>query len=288
MTLALKEFHQAMDAHFSELNGDEIVTDFGDPMGEYRALTETAGVMDFSFRGRLCVTGADRKRWLNGQVSNDVNALAVGQGCYAALVSGKGRIQSDFNVFMLAEEILLDFEPGLAGPVTKRLESYMVADDVQIVDASGAYGLLSVQGPKAAEVIGSLGLEVTIPEKRFAISTILHGTLGEIYLANHPRLNTAGFDLFVPTQSLGALMDRLILACKNVGGRWRCGMMASSAASAAPRPPGAWPGPMPAGAMRACRGCARSSWRCILRARYWRARINVGSTGGARRRWRGV
>ncbi len=71
----LHEFHQALGAHFAELNGARIVSDYGDWLAEHAALRETAGVIDLSFRSRLCLVGADRVRFLHGQVTNDVKKL---------------------------------------------------------------------------------------------------------------------------------------------------------------------------------------------------------------------
>ncbi|MCI0745246.1 MAG: hypothetical protein L0Y58_07565, partial [Verrucomicrobia subdivision 3 bacterium] len=101
---------------------------------EYKLLRESAGVLDLNARSRLCLTGADRQRFLNGQVTNNVKDLQIGQGCYAALVNAKGKMQSDLYIYCLTDEILLDFEPGLTGVVTERLEKFVIADDVQIVD----------------------------------------------------------------------------------------------------------------------------------------------------------
>ncbi len=222
MTLSLHEFHAALNATFAEVNGFEVVSRYGDVLSEHTALTQSAGVFDLSFRSRLCVLGVDRSRWLNGQVSNNVKDLKTGSGCYAALVSGKGKIQSDLNIHILADEILLDFEPGMTDAVTKRLEAYIIADDVQIMDAAGAYGLLSVQGPKAGEVLPRLGLEFQPPEKPYDLVSIKNETLGELYVINQPRIGTQGYDLFVPIGSLGAVMDKLIAACREIGGR-ACG-----------------------------------------------------------------
>ena len=113
---------------------------------------------------------------------------------------------------------------------------------MQIVDAAPHYGLLSVQGPKAKEVIKALGLfgwgerprepltstnpdgssvasPHQLPVKQFDSLKISDATLGEIYLANNSRLGTSGFDLFVPDNSLGAVADKLIAAAKQIGGR---------------------------------------------------------------------
>src|SRR5258706_3687002 len=112
MSLALHEFHEGLNAKFTQVNGVEVVNDFGDVAAEHDALQNSVGILDLSFRGRICLTGADRKKFLNGQVTNDVNKLNVGEGCYAMLVNAKAKIQSDLNVYHLRNEILLDFEPG--------------------------------------------------------------------------------------------------------------------------------------------------------------------------------
>ena len=90
--LALHEFHRKEGARFLDLNGMEGVRDYGDAAAEYRALRESAGILDLSFRGRLCVLGADGRAFLNGQVTNNVKDLKTGEGCYAALVNAKGKM----------------------------------------------------------------------------------------------------------------------------------------------------------------------------------------------------
>ena len=217
--MPLHEFHQSLGASFASMHGAELVADYGDFLAEHAALHESAGVLDLSFRGRLCLTGADRIRFLHGQVTNDVKRLRAGEGCYAALTTAKGKMQSDLNIFCLPHELLLDFEPGLTATVAERLEKYIVADDVQTVDVAPLYGLLSVQGPKAAAAARALGLFAEIPGQPFAFVKVSDATLGEIYLMNHDRLGSSGCDLFVPSVALAAVADKLIATGKAVGGR---------------------------------------------------------------------
>src|SRR5256885_828048 len=158
--LSLHEFHQSLNALFTDVNGLEVVGHYGDPLAEHAALRDAAGILDLGFRSRLCLTGADRQKFLNGQVTNNVKDLKAGEGCYAALVNAKGRMQSDLNIYILADEILLDFEPGYGATVAQRLEKYIIADDVQVVNVAAHYGLISVQGPEASEVIKVAGSEV--------------------------------------------------------------------------------------------------------------------------------
>ena len=164
---------------------------------QHAALRDAAGVLDLSARSRLCLTGPDRKRFLHGQVTNDVNKLNVGEGCYAALVTAKGKLVSDLNIYCLPDELLLDFEPGLTSRVTERFEKYIIADDVQIVDVAPHYGLITVQGPKAAETIARLKLFPSLPERPYQFGTSKDAA-GDLYCASHSRGLAAGFDLFVP------------------------------------------------------------------------------------------
>jgi len=218
-SLTLHELHHGLGACFAELNGVEVVSDYGDWLAERSALREMAGVIDLSFHSRICLVGVDRARFLHGQVTNDVKKLRVGEGCYAAITTAKGKMESDLNIFALTDELLLDFEPGLTGKISARLEKFIVADDVQIVDAAPHYGLLSVQGPKAEAVVRALELFEEISAKLLGSVKISDVTLGEIYLMNNPRLGSSGFDLFVPNNSLGAVADKLIAAAKQIGGR---------------------------------------------------------------------
>jgi folate-binding protein YgfZ len=223
--LSLREVHSELGARFTELNGMEAVADYGDPASEYAALTSAAGILDLSFRGRICLMGADRVRLLHGQVTNDIQRLKTGDGCYAAFTSPKGRMQADVYVYALANELLLDFEPGLTPMLTQRLDHYIVADDVQVVDVAPYYGVLSIQGPKAAEIPGKLDAGLTVPTTAHAITHLADQNLGDLYLAHNPRAGNVGFDLFVPAAALGMVFDKLVLAARQVGGR-ACGWSA--------------------------------------------------------------
>src|SRR5215217_279759 len=77
---------------------------------EYRTLTEGCGLVDRSGRGRLALTGDDRREFLHGQVSQDIEGLEPGQGAYAALLTHKGKMLGDLRVLDLGDELLLSCE----------------------------------------------------------------------------------------------------------------------------------------------------------------------------------
>jgi len=217
--LPLHDFLAARGAAFTDLRGEETVSSFGSADAEYAALTRAAVLLDLSSRGRLCVLGSDREKFLHGQVTNDIQRLKTGQGCYAALVNGRGKIQSDLFVWKLAEELLLDLEPGLAATVLQRLEKYVIAEDVQLVDASPHYGLLTIQGPKAWDALVKSSLAAG-PQPAAFHWAALPQPEGELYLANNPRFGTTGFDLFIPTAALERIAVVLEAVCAQLGGGW--------------------------------------------------------------------
>ncbi|MCX8091184.1 MAG: aminomethyltransferase family protein [Verrucomicrobiae bacterium] len=221
----LRGLHEERGARFGEVNGAVLVMDYGDASAEHAALRGAAGVIDLSARGRVCLLGADRVRFLHGQVTNDVQRLRVGEGCYAALVSAKGRMISDLNIFVLPEELLLDFEPGLTRVVTERLEKYIVADDVQVVDVAPHYGLVSVHGPKAGAVVQAAGWFDEVPAAPMRWVRSGGAAPGEIYLVCHPRVGLPGYDVFAPVECLEAVASRLLADAEAVGGK-ACGWVA--------------------------------------------------------------
>lgn len=222
MELTLHAWHAARGARFQTLGptGTETVAHYGAPRLEHAALRDRAGLLDLSFRSRLALVGADRLAFLHGQVTQDVKALAPGRGAYAALVTAKGRLQSDLNVHCLDGELLLDFEPGYAPAVRTRLEQFVVAEAVQIVDVAPHYGLLSVQGPAAREVVAAWRGAAPVPERPFDSLTWTDPDAGELCLVNLPRFGTDGFDLFAPVGALERLADAWARSGEVCQARW--------------------------------------------------------------------
>jgi folate-binding protein YgfZ len=126
--------------------------------GQYRALREEAGYLSRE-RAALTVKGADGSEYLQGQLTNDIEALERGRGCYAALLDRKGHLQADMRVLHLEdEEIWLDLETGPAPAVLKHLRTYSIGRDVEIEDASDRWAITSLIGPRARELAGFEGL----------------------------------------------------------------------------------------------------------------------------------
>jgi len=124
---------------------------------QYRAIREEAGLLDRSDRPRITVSGSEAAEFLQGQVTNDVEALTPGAGCYAALLDRKGKVRADMRILRIAEdEFLIDTEPDTGEVLLGHLGTYNVGRDAMVVPDDSGRALLSLVGPLAAKLAGDL------------------------------------------------------------------------------------------------------------------------------------
>ena len=140
---------------------------------QYRQMKEECGLPDRSGRGKLLVEGAEAAEYLQGQLTNDIEKLEVGEGCYAALLDRKGHMQADMRVLNLSgapfpgynqqrrtgsldgEAFWLDMETVALEATRRHLQTYKIGREVEVEDVTAEHGLLSLIGPRSAEVAGS-------------------------------------------------------------------------------------------------------------------------------------
>ncbi|HEY1769052.1 MAG TPA: glycine cleavage T C-terminal barrel domain-containing protein [Chthoniobacterales bacterium] len=108
-------------------------------------------LLDLSARAKLRVSGNDRVRFLNGQVTNDVRKANENLAMPAAVLNAKGRMDAFVFISAKGDELLLDAEPELRESLGDRLERYAIADDVTFADATEEYTLFHFIGDRAPE-----------------------------------------------------------------------------------------------------------------------------------------
>ena len=120
---------------------------------EYELVTDAAALVERPGRVVLRVEGEEAADFLQGQVTNDVEALAPGAGCYAAVLSAKGKLRADMRVLRLDDAFLLDGEP-IAGPVLRHmLTTYALGRDVRFREEEAA--VVSIMCTSTSRAIGS-------------------------------------------------------------------------------------------------------------------------------------
>jgi len=85
-------------------------------------------------RGILAVSGPDRRPFLQGLVSNDVEKLASGRAVYAALLTAQGKYLHDFIMVEEGEAIWLDAEAARLADLKRRLSMYRLRAKVELAE----------------------------------------------------------------------------------------------------------------------------------------------------------
>jgi folate-binding protein YgfZ len=109
-----------------------------------RSGTERDFFLDVSARVKLRVTGADRFRFINGQITNDLRKLSETAAIEACVLNAKGKLNAHIFITALGEAFLIDAEPELRETLRARLERYVIADDVQIEVVTDEFSLFHV------------------------------------------------------------------------------------------------------------------------------------------------
>ena len=125
---------------------------------DYRTATEACGLLDRSERGKLALTGAEAKSFLQGQVTNDVEALSPGQGCYAAFLTPKGKMLGDIRILDTGDEMLLDTERVALQELFNMIRRFSIGFAVELHKRTLERGLLSLLGPESEAVLGGTAL----------------------------------------------------------------------------------------------------------------------------------
>lgn len=126
---------------------------------EYAELTEGCGVLDRSERGKLALIGPGAKTFLHGQVTNDVEGLEPGGGCYAAFLTPKGKMLGDLRILDAGDELLLDTERVALQELFNMIRRFSIGYELQLHKRTLQSGLVSLIGPAADEVAGTADLD---------------------------------------------------------------------------------------------------------------------------------
>ncbi len=129
---------------------------------DYRTLLGGCGQLDRSERGKLALTGEDAVEFLNGQVSNELADLRVGEGRYAAFLTHKGKMLGDLRILAAGDqpggepsELLLDTERATLQALFDMIRRFKVGYRVELHKRTVERGLLSLIGPEATSVAGA-------------------------------------------------------------------------------------------------------------------------------------
>ena len=141
-------------------------------------------IVDRSSRGKVRLRGGEAAEFLQGQVTNDVEALAPGEGCYAALLNHKGKMRLDMRILRGPDWIWIDTEPGADDVLLKTIETYSLGRDVTWETAD----------ERIVSIVGDADLDAIPPDEEHSW---VEGERG-IYVRTYAGVDIIGHDLPEP------------------------------------------------------------------------------------------
>ncbi|MDE3178633.1 MAG: aminomethyltransferase family protein [Acidobacteriota bacterium] len=222
MSIPLSGAQTGAAANESGYHGVPMLDFYSDPVAEHRAVRESAGLFDLTFRTIVSAKGGDRARFLHNMVTNDVKGLTPGGGVYANVLDVKGHILADLRIYCDQDQFLLATDADLVEKVLATLSRYNIGGRVPLERLSLA--ALSLQGPKAGEILsGIVGASLPGPEelthavfnfKNEPVRVIRYGFTGE-----------TGFELWASPAG-AQLFRQAVLDAGRSGGVTPCGSAA--------------------------------------------------------------
>jgi folate-binding protein YgfZ len=119
----------------------------------YRAIREGAVVGAVAARVQIAAAGQDRAAYLQGLLTNDIQGLTPGSGCYSAWLTPQGRMLTDLHVLASDAMILLDVPSSVLQATLQRLDQFIFSEDVRIESLAETLHGVWVHGPGAAGVL---------------------------------------------------------------------------------------------------------------------------------------
>ena len=211
----LHDKHVALGARMVDFAGWDMPVQYSSIIDEHKTVREAVGLFDVSHMGEVIVYGEDALPYLNKLVPQDVTKLVDSKAVYCQLTNKQGGIIDDLIIYKLEDKKYLII--ANASRIDDDL-NWMVRNkcgfDVSIVNESHNYSLLAVQGPKACELIKSLGVNELPP-----FFSIKRGELFNInlWISRTGYTGEDGVEIMVRNEFSEYLWDKLLDAGKEFG-----------------------------------------------------------------------
>jgi folate-binding protein YgfZ len=157
----------------------------------YKAARETSAVVEKDLFGIVQLTGPDRVSWLQGMVTNDVQKLSSGHGCYAGHLNPQGKVVAQMEILKDDDCLWLVVERASIAHLLSAFDKLLIMEDVQVTDVSDSMSILGLVGPHSKSV-----LEAWLGQPLDLDGLYAQRVVGEARVV----VSNLGFDVWVPRQ----------------------------------------------------------------------------------------
>jgi len=215
----LYERHVDLGAKLADFGGWEMPIEYtasgGGVLKEHTAVRETVGIFDVSHLGKATVRGPGAQAFVNTCLSNDLSRIEAGKAQYTLCCDESGGVVDDLIAYLVsADEVFLVPNASNTAEVVRRLVA-AAAPDVEVIAEHDRFGVLAVQGPRSADVLGRLGLPADQEYMAYADASF---DSRPVRICRTGYTGEHGYELIPAWEDTVALWDALVEVVREVGG----------------------------------------------------------------------
>jgi folate-binding protein YgfZ len=149
--------------------------------------------------GRLRFEGPDAASFLHALVTNDVEGLVPGRGCYAAWLTPQGRMVTDLLLLRDDTGVWAEVPEGMAPALQARFDQLIFSEDVRVTDVTAESTATVVAGAGAAAAIATE--TGAAPAAVEALPVFGHLTVGDVRVVRTDETRLPTFQLWAKKTS---------------------------------------------------------------------------------------
>ncbi len=178
-----------LNTYGATFNSEQEVTFNSKDEVTIKSLQGDLYITDLSYLGLIEVSGEDKKTFLQGQLTNDINAISSSLSHLSGLCTPKGRLRTLFTIFSRKDKLFLQLPLALQEETLKRLKMFVMMSKVELLDVNESLIKIGIIGLQASNILKENGF--TIPTETNMVSE--HNELQLIRLSGKtPRFECIG------------------------------------------------------------------------------------------------
>ncbi|MEK7858705.1 MAG: glycine cleavage system aminomethyltransferase GcvT [Elusimicrobiota bacterium] len=213
---SLYDSHKQLGGRLVDFHGWELPVQYEGILKEHNAVRTQCGLFDVSHMGQVWVRGPQALAFLQKTNTNDISRIGPGRAIYSHLTNEQGGVVDDVIVSCFAPDryfivVNAATAEGDFAWLAKQAEGF----DAALENKSDYYGMIAIQGPKAAGIV-AIDTPAALALPRF-------GAL-ELSIFDQPSIITRtgytgedGFEFIVPSEILSRVWDNLLTKGRSLG-----------------------------------------------------------------------
>jgi aminomethyltransferase len=216
-SIPLRDKHEALGASFTDFGGWEMPVRYSSDLAEHHAVRQAAGLFDISHMGEIFIEGKEAASFLDFALVGSASEIEIGRAKYSLICNQSGGIIDDLIIYRLGQNaFLVVANASNREVVVSAMEERAKGLEVEVRDESELWALLAIQGPQSVSILSEITASPLEDLKYYAISEAEIAGV-PCLLARTGYTGEDGFEIYIPVESAGAVMDSILAAGKDKG-----------------------------------------------------------------------